>query len=218
VTTSDRIPEVTKNLSQEPRINGKVLTSDVARDSDVGIGYLDMVMEKLTGGINMDAALYERARVSFNHNMDATWNLGEIADDFRDMEGSVDAPTADMIISRVWSKHHPELAQELKQFIMSSHHSHIGGNGIPQTKASNFETNTTGSYNVPRTCSCDGKDSDNMIACYNATCPNGWFHLSCVSRVITPLQNERWFCNDACGEADEARENDDDETSDSDDS
>ncbi|CBX99800.1 hypothetical protein LEMA_P073890.1 [Plenodomus lingam JN3] len=183
-------------ISGEPRVDERVL--DTGSDSDVGIGYVDIVMDKIIGGtgISMDPALANRVNASLFQNMNAMCSLAEIADNLRD--GSAEALTPELIITKIWSNCHPELAQELRQFIC--------GQNVASEEANQ----------VSRHCSCHEKDTEDMIVCYNATCPRGWFHLSCVNRVITPVQGETWFCSIACEKAEKAREKDDEDASDSD--
>lgn len=184
-------------ISEEPRNDERV--RDAGRDLDIGIGYLDIVMNRITGdpGTSVDPALFERVQASLFQNMNAMCSIAEIVDNLRD--GSADALTPDWIIAKIWSDSHPDLAQELKQFIRGQTYS----DEVPK---------------APRHCSCGEKDTEeDMIVCYNATCPRAWFHLSCVNRVITPIQDELWFCSTACEEAEEARQKEDEDASDSDD-
>jgi Fungal Zn(2)-Cys(6) binuclear cluster domain len=85
--------------------------------------------------------------------------------------GSVDALAPDKIISHLWSGH-PELARELKRL-----------------------------HEPLQYCFCNKESSGTMIACDNPACPCEWFHLHCVNLVVTPDQDEKWFCSDNCRKA-----------------
>ncbi|KAI1669942.1 NACHT domain-containing protein [Pyrenophora tritici-repentis] len=204
----------TQSVRENPRSDDRIFTSSASRDSNVGFDYLDIVMEEITRGMSMDPGLDARVRASTDCDSYTLCSLTEVAESLRNC--SADVLTPEMMISKIWSRKHPELAQELQQFVMASYHPHLGGGSGSQNDAINSNMDTTGSHNVRRHCSCGGIDTDNMIACYNATCTHGWFHLSCKGLVVTPRQGEKWFCSDDCNEA-EARESDEEDASDSDD-
>jgi hypothetical protein len=192
----------------------EMFTSSAQRDSYVGTNYLDIVMQSIFTGMSIDSELYARLQASFTSDAHTTCSIAEVADSLS--SGSSDSLTPQMIISKIWSKNHPELARDLKQFVIASCYPHMDGRSVPNQEAGAPGMDTTESRDARRHCSCGGRDTDNMIACYNATCTHGWFHLACKGLVVTPPQGEKWFCSDDCEEA-EAQESDSDDASDSDD-
>ncbi|KAF1362565.1 hypothetical protein EJ07DRAFT_175005 [Lizonia empirigonia] len=158
---SDAIPQVTQNVSEELCIDDRVPVFHGTLDSDVGIGYLDIVLGKITGGKSMDPVLYERTKASFDLNMDAIWNLGEVADNIR--ECSADTLTPDIIISRIWSNSHPQLARELEQFVMATQDSHTGGQSISLNEASDYGMDTTGSHDHVTMIHAEKDDSISLV-------------------------------------------------------
>ncbi|CAN9407282.1 unnamed protein product [Alternaria alternata] len=209
-----KITEPVQRLHEDSLPEDNIFTSSAQRDSNVGFDYLDIVMQEINRGVIMEPELLSRVRASFDSDASIYSSIEDVAEAIRN--GSADTLTPETIISKIWSKDHPELSQELRRFVVEGYYPYAGRGSVLQNEASVFDMDTTGSYDVRQHCSCGGKDTDNMIACYNATCSHGWFHLACKGLVVTPPQGEKWFCSDYCREA-EAQENDDEDASDSDD-
>jgi hypothetical protein len=109
------------------------------------------------------------------------------------------------MISQIWSKD-PQLEQDLKEFVRAGHKYHEGEHNNQNEHETDFEPNYEHSKDRPHNCICGKGNTDNMMVCYNASCTQGWFHPSCVNKVITPLQDEKWFCSTTCEKEDRARE------------
>lgn len=187
----------------EPQNDSSGFPPKPSFDHDVGVGYLDIALDRIAGGTYMDPMLYERAKASLLNNMHVVYSLGEIDDDIRN--GSADALDPEAMISQIWSTD-PQLEQDLKSFVRSSPQYHEFGQKDQDEHNTDLEPEHEHHKDLPHNCICGKGNTGNMIPCYNASCTKGWFHLACVNKVITPRQGENWFCTDTCEKENKARE------------
>jgi predicted nucleic acid-binding Zn ribbon protein len=188
-------------MSASPRIEG--LRGSYANEnfelldaSGLGVGYLDILLNKITGRLRIDPELLERVKFTFINDINACWKLGEIVDNLK--TDSVDTPSPNKIISQLWSGH-PELAQELKQLFCGNGEIQEDIHFSADEEQNDLRSHENTKRHEPRLlCFCNEERSGTMIASDSTTCTRVWFHLHCVNLVVTPDQNEKWFCSEEC--------------------
>ena len=143
------------------------------------MGYLDIILKELTGGVPNDSGLFERIKATFKNDIHACWELGEIVDTL-----TAGHPlTPDEIIERLWSRH-AEPLREIKKVVAGDLESQVVKESLADSDDSSDDEqrfhNSDDEANLHEAleyCICNKESSGTMIACDNPMCPREWFHL-----------------------------------------